>query len=166
MKNSKTLTLIVIASLIFVACSGGSDDARTVSETTIAASTEESSLSGSILIDGSSTVFPVTQAVAEEFTILNPNVDISVGVSGTGGGFKKFCPGETSISNASRPIKDKEKDLCAENGTEYLEIQVGLDALAVVVPKSNEWLTCLTFEELGLIWGADNAVSNLSLIHI
>ena len=167
MKNTKTIALIAIVSLIFTACGGGSDDSQTVSddsqttsETTIAASTEESSLSGSTLIDGSSTVFPVTQAVAEEFTILNPNVDISVGVSGTGGGFKKFCPGETSISNASRPIKDKEKDLCAENGTEYLEIQVGLDALAVVVPKSNEWLTCLTFEELGLIWGADNAVSN------
>ena len=92
MKNTKTIALIAIVSLIFTACGGGSDDSQTVSddsqtvsddsqttsETTIAASTEESSLSGSILIDGSSTVFPVTQAVAEEFTILNPNVDISV----------------------------------------------------------------------------------------
>ena len=176
MKNSKTLTLIVIASLIFVACSGGSDDAQTVSddaqtvsddsqtasETTIAASTEESSLSGSILIDGSSTVFPVTQAVAEEFTILNPDVKISVGVSGTGGGFKKFCPGETMISNASRAIKDKEVALCAENNTNYLEVQVGIDALSVVIPSSNDWATCLTVDELNSIWVADSSVSSWS----
>ena len=71
------------------------------------------------MIDGSSTVFPITQAVAEEFTILNPDVKISVGVSGTGGGFKKFCPGETMISNASRAIKDKEVALCEENNTKY-----------------------------------------------
>ena len=84
----------------------------------------DSTLSGEILIDGSSTVFPVTQAVAEEFTAIHSDVAISVGVSGTGGGFKKFCPGETMISDASRPIKDKEKALCEENGVGYLEIQV------------------------------------------
>ena len=117
-------------------------------------------LTGEILIDGSSTVFPITQAVAEEFTILNPNVKISVGVSGTGGGFKKFCPGETMISNASRAIKDKEVALCEENNTKYLEVQVGIDALSVVIPSSNDWATCLTVDELNSIWVADSSVSS------
>ena len=112
------------------------------------------------MIDGSSTVFPITQAVAEEFTILNPDVKISVGVSGTGGGFKKFCPGETMISNASRAIKDKEVALCEENNTKYLEVQVGIDALSVVIPSSNDWATCLTVDELNSIWVADSSVSS------
>ena len=138
--------------------SGGEESAT---QTTAAPSSDGSSgLTGEILIDGSSTVFPITQAVAEEFTALNPDVQISVGVSGTGGGFKKFCPGETDISDASRPIKAKERDLCAENGTTYTELQVGVDALSVVVPTSNDWATCLTTEELGSIWGADSTVSN------
>ena len=114
------------------------------------------------MIDGSSTVFPITQAVAEEFTILNPDVKISVGVSGTGGGFKKFCPGETMISNASRAIKDKEVALCEENNTNYLEVQVGIDALSVVIPSSNDWATCLTVDELNSIWVADSSVSSWS----
>ena len=87
---------------------------------------------------------------------------ISVGVSGTGGGFKKFCPGETMISNASRAIKDKEVALCAENNTNYLEVQVGIDALSVVIPSSNDWATCLTVDELNSIWVADSSVSSWS----
>ena len=173
--KSKFWSLLLVMVLVLAACGGGSDDAaeeagessgeESVTQTTTASSSSGSSssdsgLTGEILIDGSSTVFPITQAVAEEFTAVNPGVQISVGVSGTGGGFKKFCPGETDISDASRPIKAKERDLCAENGTTYTELQVGVDALSVVVPTSNDFATCLTTEELGAIWGADSTVSN------
>ncbi len=169
--KSKFWSLLLVMVLVLAACGGGSDDAaeeaeesggeESATQTTAASSSDGSSgLTGEILIDGSSTVFPITQAVAEEFTALNPDVQISVGVSGTGGGFKKFCPGETDISDASRPIKAKERNLCAENGTTYTELQVGVDALSVVVPTSNDWATCLTTEELGAIWGADSTVSS------
>ena len=121
MTKLKFTSLLLILSLLVVACGDSnetsSDDStdgeELVTQTTVESTNEVSepaveTLTGEILIDGSSTVFPITQAVAEEFTILNPDVKISVGVSGTGGGFKKFCPGETMISNASRAIKDKE----------------------------------------------------------
>lgn len=105
-----------------------------------------------IEIDGSSTVFPITEAMAEEFRAAGNNVDISVGVSGTGGGFKKFCAGETVISDASRPIKDSEKEICEANGIEYVEIPVAYDAITVVVNPENTWATDLTFEELKRVW--------------
>lgn len=105
-----------------------------------------------ISIDGSSTVFPITEAIAEEFMGTNSDVNISVGVSGTGGGFKKFCAGETVISNASRPIKDSEIELCASNGIEYEIIPVAYDAITVVVNPENDWATDLTTEELKKIW--------------
>ena len=105
-----------------------------------------------ILIDGSSTVYPITQTVAEDFNIENPDVNISVAFSGTGGGFKKFCAGETQISDASRPIKDSEKELCAAAGIEYIEIPVAYDALTVVVNPENDWATCIKVEELKGLW--------------
>ena len=168
MSKFKFISLMLILSLFAVACGDSnetSSDEESVIQNTVESANEVSesvveTLTGEILIDGSSTVFPITQAVAEEFTILNPNVKISVGVSGTGGGFKKFCPGETMISNASRAIKDKEIALCEENNTKYLEVQVGIDALSVVIPSSNDWATCLTVEELNSIWVADSSVSN------
>ena len=173
MTKFKFTSLILILSLLVVACGDSNEtstDAVTVDEELVTQTTVESTnevsepaaetLTGEILIDGSSTVFPITQAVAEEFTILNPDVKISVGVSGTGGGFKKFCPGETMISNASRAIKDKEVALCEENNTKYLEVQVGIDALSVVIPSSNDWATCLTVDELNSIWLADSSVSS------
>ena len=166
MTKLKFTSSILILSLLVVACGDSnetSSDAVTVDEELVTQTTVESTnevsepaaetLTGEILIDGSSTVFPITQAVAEEFTILNPDVKISVGVSGTGGGFKKFCPGETMISNASRAIKDKEVALCEENNTKYLEVQVGIDALSVVIPSSNDWATCLTVDELNSVIG-------------
>jgi len=85
-----------------------------------------------ILIDGSSTVYPITEAMAEEFGKIQPNVRVTVGVSGTGGGFKKFCVGETDISDASRPIKPSEAELCRKNGIEYIELPVAYDGLAVI----------------------------------
>lgn len=173
--KSKFWFILLAMALIITAC-GGSGTSETTNDTaanetaaanesavvntTVASETATKSLSGEILIDGSSTVFPITQAVAEEFTILYPDVNISVGVSGTGGGFKKFCPGEIMISDASRAIKDSEAELCKENGVNYLEVQVGIDALSVVVPTSNTWATCLTVDELNLIWTADSSVKN------
>lgn len=98
-------------------------------------------------IDGSSTVFPVSEAFAEEFQI-KTGTRVVVGVSGTGGGFKKFCRGETDISGASRPIKTSEMELCAENGVEFIELPVALDALSVIVNPENDWVSCMTVEEL------------------
>lgn len=109
-------------------------------------------LIGEIKIDGSSTVYPVTEAVAEEFQKANPNVKVVVGISGTGGGFKKFCNGETDISNASRPILQSEMEACAKNGIEYIELPVAYDALSVVVNPQNDWAACMTVADLKKIW--------------
>jgi phosphate transport system substrate-binding protein len=107
---------------------------------------------GTILVDGSSTVAPITMAVAEEFQKQYPEVRVPVGISGTGGGFKKFCNGETDISDASRPIKESEVELCKKNGIEYIELPVGFDGLAVMVNPSNDFVSCLTVEELKKMW--------------
>ncbi len=112
-------------------------------------------LSGSIASDGSSTVGPLTSAAAELFMTENTGVQITVGTSGTGGGFKKFCEGQTQLSNASRPIKDEEKAACAANGIEYQEVIVANDALTVVVNKENDFITCLTTKELATLWGPE-----------
>jgi phosphate transport system substrate-binding protein len=104
-----------------------------------------------VTIDGSSTVFPISEAFAEEFQ-KSTGLRVTVGVSGTGGGFKKFCRGETDISGASRPIKQSEIDLCKENGIEYIELPVALDALANIVNPDNSWASCMTVEELKKAW--------------
>lgn len=121
-----------------------------------------SDLSGQVLVDGSSTVFPISEAMAEEFMKANPGVRVTVGVSGTGGGFKKFCAGETDISNASRPIKQEEIDLCKQNNIEYVEVPIAYDGLSVVVHPGNDFVTCLTVEELKRIWepGAQGQITN------
>ena len=112
----------------------------------------EAKLSGEILVDGSSTVAPLSSAAGELFKEEQSGVNVSVQTSGTGGGFKKFCEGQTSISNASRPIKDEEKKLCAGAGVEYVEIVVANDALTVVANKDNTFLDCLTVDELKKLW--------------
>lgn len=104
-----------------------------------------------IKIDGSSTVYPVTEAVAEEFQITTKE-KVTVGVSGTGGGFKKFCRGETDISNASRPILKKEMEICAQNGIKFYELPVAFDALTVVVNKNNNFIKPLTVNHLKKVW--------------
>jgi phosphate transport system substrate-binding protein len=109
-------------------------------------------LAGDILVDGSSTVYPITEAMAEEFQKQHPNVRVTVGISGTGGGFKKFCAGETAISDASRPIKPTEVELCKQNGIEYIELPVAYDGLAVMVNPQNDWVDFMTVEELKKIW--------------
>ena len=106
-----------------------------------------------VRIDGSSTVYPITEAVAEEFQIEHRGTyRVTVGISGTGGGFKKFCRGDTDISDASRPIKASEREACAADGIAYIELPVALDALAVVVNPANDWVSCTTVEQLRTIW--------------
>ncbi len=129
--------------------------------------TDLSSLEGDISIDGSSTVFPITEAMAEEFgNATNGNVKITVGVSGTGGGFKKFCSGETVISDASRPIKQSEVDLCAEGGVDYIELPVAIDGLSVMVNPANDFVECMTVDELHTVWApeAENVVTKWSQV--
>ncbi|MBC7302078.1 MAG: PstS family phosphate ABC transporter substrate-binding protein [Nocardia sp.] len=118
------------------------------------------SLSGPVVIDGSSTVEPLSAAAGELFMQDHKDVQVTVGTSGTGGGFKKFCVGETDISNASRPIKDAEKQLCTDKNVQFSEIQVANDALTVVVNKANTWVNCLTVAQLKKIWEPTSTVKN------
>jgi phosphate transport system substrate-binding protein len=112
----------------------------------------DSSLEGKIAADGSSTVYPISEAVAEEFQKSHGKVRVTIGISGTGGGFKKFCAGETDISDASRPIKPTEVELCQKNGISYIELPVAYDGLAVMVNPKNTWATCMTVKELKTLW--------------
>ena len=115
-------------------------------------------LSGSIEIDGSSTVYPLTEAAAEEYAAEQPDVRVTVGVSGTGGGFERFCAGEIPIADASRPIKESEAQKCAEAGIAYTELSIAYDGLSVVVNKDNDWVDHLTVEELNRIFVAGSEV--------
>lgn len=117
-----------------------------------------SGLSGDVVIDGSSTVEPLSSAAATLFRDVEPGVNVSVATSGTGGGFKRFCAGETDISDASRPIKDEEKAECEANGVEFTEIIIANDGLSVVVNPENDWLPnqCISVEQLAKIWGPDS----------
>ncbi|HVF06503.1 MAG TPA: PstS family phosphate ABC transporter substrate-binding protein [Frankiaceae bacterium] len=117
-------------------------------------------LSGTIRVDGSSTVAPLSEAAAELFRQTQPNVQVTVGTSGTGGGFEKFCNGETDISDASRPIKDEEKAACAAKSITFEELTVANDALSVVVNKENDWIDCITVEQLKKIWDQGSKVNN------
>lgn len=135
----------VVLSLTVAACGGDSGgDAGD--------GAADSDLSGEITIDGSSTVAPLMTLVAEDFQSENNDVQVTVGTSGTGGGFEKFCAGETDISNASRAIKDEEVATCEAAGIEFYEVVVSNDALSVVVNPDNDWATCLTVEQLNLMW--------------
>lgn len=129
-----------------------------------ASGAEGGDLSDDIVIDGSSTVYPITVAVAEEFSASYPDVRVSVGLSGTGGGFEKFCNGETDISDASRPIKDEEAEACTANGIEYVEMLIALDGLTVVVNPDNDWVQCLSAAQLAQVFGINSSVTNWSNI--
>lgn len=111
-----------------------------------------------IRVDGSSTVYPVSLALAEEFQVINPDTRMTVAFSGTGAGFEKFCRGETDVSGASRTITPSEIELCEQNGIEFVEIPVAADGLSVVVNPENDWAQCLTVEELNAIWRPDSTV--------
>lgn len=115
-------------------------------------------MAGAVRVDGSSTVFPITEAAAEEFRGVAPNVQVTVGVSGTGGGFKKFCLGETDINDASRPIQENERAQAAEKGIAFVELPVAFDGLTVVVNPENAFVDALTVEELRAIWNPESTV--------
>jgi phosphate transport system substrate-binding protein len=150
--------LSVIAALSMVGAVGckkgdkGGDKGESGKATETAGGESGGKVSGDVIkIDGSSTVFPISQAVAEEFQ-KEKGGRVTVGVSGTGGGFKKFCRGETAISDASRPIKDSEVEQCKSGGIDFIELPVAYDGLAVVVHKSNTWVDKMTPAELKTMW--------------
>jgi phosphate transport system substrate-binding protein len=149
------LAVAGVAALVLAACGEGNDPQTTSDDE---GSTEE--LTGEVVIDGSSTVFPLTSAAAELFMEENPGVNVSVGQSGTGGGFEKFCDGQTDISDASRAIEDDEIALCEEAGITFDEFSIANDALTVVVNADNDWATCLTVEQLNAIWAPGSTVNN------
>jgi len=148
-RRSRLAALALTAIFAFAACSSGASG-----------SPSGPALSGTITIDGSSTVYPITEAVAEEFQLANTAVQVPTSLSGTGGGFKKFCAGETDINDASRPIKAEDAGeglACEENDIEWVELQVAIDGLTVVVNPANDFATCLTIDELAAIYGPDSA---------
>ena len=128
--------------LVLAGCGGGSTD--------------------SVSVDGSSTVFPLTEAVAEEFMEANQGARVNVGVSGTGGGFSKFLRGETAINDASRPISPEEIEKAESNGVEYIELPVAYDGLAVMVHPTNDWADCLTANELQELWKPNSPIDRWS----
>jgi phosphate transport system substrate-binding protein len=144
-----TLLLLLIP---LAACGGGEREG------------EVGGLTGMVTIDGSSTVFPISEAMAEEFQIANRGVRVTVGISGTGGGFKKFCSGEIDISDASRPIKQSEVELCRENGIDPMEIPVAWDGLTVVRNPANDWATCMTVDELKRVWQPGSSITRWSQV--
>jgi phosphate transport system substrate-binding protein len=166
--GSKRLAALAFASVIAVgACSstGATASPSAAAPSTAASAPATSSepsaaaLTGSVTIDGSSTVYPITEAVAEDFQNANDGVKVTAAFSGTGGGFKLFCVGDTDINDASRPIKkddDGEGKACATNNIEYVELQVAIDGLTVVVNPANTFAKCLTVEELAKIYGPDS----------
>ncbi|MCF6093712.1 PstS family phosphate ABC transporter substrate-binding protein [Microaerobacter geothermalis] len=156
-KSFVVLGIFALTMILLVGC-GAANDQKTEEKAA------ETKLSGEIQIDGSSTVFPISEAVAEEFMAANPDVRVNVGVSGTGGGFKKFTVGETDISDASRPIKDSEAQKAKENGIEYIEIPVAFDGLSVVVNPENDFVDYLTTEELKKIWEPNSQVTKWSQV--
>ena len=153
-RYTRLATAVVAGALVLTACGGDNNtDAAN-------AANNAKALSGAVKADGSSTVAPLTTAAAELFKEEQQGVNVTVGTSGTGGGFEKFCAGETDISDASRPIKDEEKTICAEKGIEFAEIAVANDALTVVVSKDNDWADCLTTEQLKAIWEPKSTVDS------
>jgi phosphate binding protein len=154
------IALLLPFAVFAAACGDDDDTTATAAEDTtaegVATSDDGGDLSGEILVDGSSTVTPLITVAAEDFQTENSGVRVTVGTSGTGGGFEKFCVGETDVSMASRPIKDEEAALCEENGIEPVEFIVANDALSVAVNPENDWVDCLTVEQLQTMWGPDS----------
>lgn len=162
-KKRVALFAALTAATMTIAACGGTTTTTTTEEDTTAAGGEDTEMaeggadvSGDVLIDGSSTVFPIAEAMAEEFMAANPGANVTVGTSGSGGGFEKFCNGETDVSNASRPIKEEEIATCEANGIEFVELGVATDALTVVVNPENDWAQCLTIEELQTMWAPES----------
>ncbi len=145
MNKFKIITTTLVLSLVLFSCKSSDNSTADM-------------LSGTVKVDGSSTVFPVTEAVAEEFGKIHPKVRVTVGISGTGGGFKKFCIGEIDINDASRHIKPKEVKKAKENNVKYIELPVAYDGLSIVINKNNDFIDYLTVDELNAIWKAGSTM--------
>lgn len=159
------ITLTMAAMLVFTAACGNTNNGGSNNQTNAPsnnAATSDVKLSGEIKIDGSSTVFPITEAVAEEFNKVHKNVRVPVGVSGTGGGMKQFTAGDIPLTNASRHMKDEEAAIAKENGIEYTEVSVAYDGLSVVVSHDNDFIDHLTVEELTKIFSVEGGASKWS----
>ena len=159
-RTSRLGALALAGALTVAACGGNQATGGPTGGSTAAPPTGDAALSGTVTVDGSSTVYPITTLVAEDFITANPGVQVPVALSGTGGGFKLFCTGDTDINDASRPIKtddEGEGPACETNAIEYIELQIAIDGLTVVVNPENDWATCLTVEELAAIYGPDSA---------
>ncbi len=157
--SSRSSLTPIVLSLLLVACGGETPPAESTS-TAAAPAAEGGSLAGVVSLDGSSTVYPISEAVAEEFLTVAPEVRVTVGVSGTGGGFKRFLAGETDINDASRAISESEKADAATKALEYLEIEVAYDGLSLVVNPNNTWVDHLTTAELQMIWQPGSTVDS------
>lgn len=144
-RGAAIIATLSAAAIILSACGGQSTDGG-----------DAEGLTGAVTADGSSTVAPLAEAAADQFRDVEPGINVTVATSGTGGGFKAFCAGETDISDASRPIKDEEAAECAANGVEYTEIVIANDGLAVVVNVENDWAENLTVEQLNTIWAPES----------
>ncbi|WP_057911728.1 PstS family phosphate ABC transporter substrate-binding protein [Peribacillus muralis] len=149
---------VVMGGVIAVAAGCGSDDAKTSSSE----GKGSGQLQGEVITDGSSTVFPIMEAVAEEYMGTQPDVKVSVGASGTGGGFKKFIAGDTDLANASRPVKEEETALLEEKGVKYTELKLAFDGISIVANKDNEFIDSLTVEELQKLWVDNGKVKKWS----
>ncbi|MBR3217417.1 MAG: PstS family phosphate ABC transporter substrate-binding protein [Exiguobacterium sp.] len=147
MKKSALLASITSVALVGAACGNNEEGG---------AAEGGDALSGKVVMDGSSTVFPIMEAVAEEYSAEQPEVEVTVGVSGTGGGFKRFVTGETDFSNASREIKEEEAAEAEKNGVEFTQLSVALDGLSLVVNPANDWAQDITIEELNKMWTDTN----------
>jgi phosphate transport system substrate-binding protein len=161
MSNLRTWAFgIVLSSILVAGCGSGSDNntSSTGTDTKPAPTANNEQSGGSITIDGSSTVFPISEAVADMFQETNKDSQVSVGESGTGGGFKKFADGELDIAGASRPIEKEEAEACAKKGIEFIEIPIAYDGLTIVVNKENTAITDITTAELKKIWEPDSKV--------
>ena len=154
-KRSGIIAAAMAASLLLAACGGESTDDETMDAAETPAESTDEGLSGAVIIDGSSTVAPNTEVAAELFRAEEPGIDVSVGVSGTGGGFEKFCNGETDISDASRAISEEEIALCEAAGIEFIELQVAVDGLSVITSAQNDAVECLSFVDLYALLGPD-----------
>lgn len=150
--TEKQCVIWLTLAILLAGCSKSSQTPRSSTAGTAESPSGGAGLSGMISIDGSSTVFPISQAVAEEFGEVEPKVKVSVSLSGTSGGMKRFVLGEIDICDASRPIKDVERQKCAADGIDFIELRVAFDGLAVVANSKNDWCDCMTVEQLKTIW--------------
>jgi phosphate transport system substrate-binding protein len=147
MRSIKLLAIVLPVSLLIASC--GSRTAKTNDNE------KSGKLTGAVNIDGSSTVYPITEAVAEEFKKINPDVKIAIGISGTGGGFKKFVRGETDANDASRPIKHEEDSMAKASNISYVDLLLAYDGMAVVVNPKNDWCKDMTVAELKMLWAPE-----------